>query len=152
MNLFVPPAGPHPGVPSTPASSTAKPRPVVPVVDGLPRLGILAPVRPRSRRLQSASTKGHLLRQIKADPGEDPGPGGWSGGFANQAHWDPARSRDWRCWAQSGPTWSAHCGTEVDADDPLGLCQRHRRSLLDGMDADDDVGPSPSPERALSAG
>jgi hypothetical protein len=73
-----------------------------------------------------------LVAEIEAGPHEDPGPGGWSGGFANQAHWDPWRRRDWRCWAQSGPTWSAHCGAEVAADDPLGLCQRHRRALLEG--------------------
>jgi hypothetical protein len=73
-----------------------------------------------------------LMDEITAGVVDDPGPGGWSGGFANQAHWDPSRARDWRCWAQSGPTWSAHCGAEVEARDPLGLCQRHRRALLDG--------------------
>lgn len=73
-----------------------------------------------------------LVEQIQAGVGEDPGPGGWSGGFANQAHWDPTRQREWRCWAQSGPTWSAHCGAEVAAQDSLGLCQRHRRALLEG--------------------
>jgi hypothetical protein len=72
-----------------------------------------------------------LVAQIGAGLGDDPGPGGWSGGFANQAHWDPARSREWRCWAQTGPTWSAHCGAAVAADDTLGLCHRHRRSLLE---------------------
>jgi hypothetical protein len=90
-----------------------------------------------------------LVDQIEAALGDDPGPGGWSGGFANQAHWDPSRPREWRCWAQSGPTWSAHCGAEVAASDLLGLCQRHRSSLLEG-DADgayDEVA-----EPALSAG
>ena len=82
-------------------------------------------------KYQAPRSGPRLVEQISASPGDDPGPGGWSGGFANQAHWDPARSRDWRCWAQSGPTWSAHCGAEVAADDTLGLCQRHRRSLLD---------------------
>ncbi len=43
-----------------------------------------------------------LVAQIEAGPGDDPGLGGWSGGFANQAHWDPARTRDWRCWAETG--------------------------------------------------
>ncbi|MGH9104309.1 MAG: hypothetical protein ACRDZX_00450 [Acidimicrobiales bacterium] len=102
-----------------------------------------------------------LVDQIDAGPGDDPGPGGWSGGFANQAHWDPARPREWRCWAQSGPTWSAHCGAEVAADDPLGLCQRHRRQLLEDGDGGPDLlfpsGPSPvvlarsAHESALSA-
>lgn len=73
-----------------------------------------------------------LLAQIEARLTEDPGPGGWSGGFANQAHWDPGRPRAWRCWAQTGTTWSAHCGAEVTASDPLGLCARHRRALLGG--------------------
>ena len=94
-----------------------------------------------------------LAEQIQAGPGEDPGPGGWSGGFANQAHWDPTRARDWRCWAQSGPTWSAHCGAEVKADDNLGLCPRHRRALLEGDPELDELaalGP-PSPEPVLSA-
>jgi len=75
-----------------------------------------------------------LLEQIRATPDEDPGLGGWSAGFANQAHWDPCRARDWRCWAQSGPTWSAHCGAEVSARDPLGLCERHRRAILEGRE------------------
>ena len=80
-----------------------------------------------------------VVEQIEASPGEDPGVGGWSGGFANQAHWDPARPREWRCWAQSGPTWSAHCGAEVAADDALGLCGRHRRALLEApAEADED--------------
>ena len=93
------------------------------------------------------------MDEIEAGPGDDPGPGGWSGGFANQAHWDPSRPRDWRCWAQSGPTWSAHCGAEVEANDPLGLCQRHRRSLLEDDDDDDeDARSSLAPERVLSAG
>jgi hypothetical protein len=90
-----------------------------------------------------------LVDQIEAALGDDPGPGGWSGGFANQAHWDPSRPREWRCWAQSGPTWSAHCGAEVAADDTLGLCQRHRRSLLEG---ESDLVCLPPPEPALSAG
>jgi hypothetical protein len=105
----------------------------------------------------------YLVEQIQASAGDDPGPGGWSGGFANQAHWDPTRPREWRCWAQSGPTWSAHCGAEVSASDSLGLCQRHRRALLEGeaptggdagdMDGEDlaTVVPS-SPEPALRAG
>jgi len=77
-----------------------------------------------------SSAGGRLVDQI--DTGAEGGTalGGWSGGFANQAHWDPDRRRDWRCWAQTGPTWSAHCGAEVTADDPLGLCERHRRALL----------------------
>ncbi|MGA3217633.1 MAG: hypothetical protein ABSE77_00945 [Acidimicrobiales bacterium] len=90
-----------------------------------------APTR-RPRRSAGRAGGARLVAQIKAGLGEDPGPGGWSGGFANQAHWDPARSRDWRCWAQTGPTWSAHCGAEVAADDPLGLCHYHRRCLLEG--------------------
>jgi hypothetical protein len=78
-----------------------------------------------------------VREEIEAAAGDDgPGEGGWSGGFANQAHWDPTRARDWRCWAQSGPTWSAHCGAEVDARDTLGLCPRHRRSLLEGAEVD----------------
>src|SRR5579875_1952723 len=81
---------------------------------------------------RGASARARLVDQIQAGVGEDPGPGGWSGGFANQAHWDPGRARDWRCWAQSGPTWSAHCGAEVAAHDSLGLCQRHRHALLEG--------------------
>ena len=60
-----------------------------------------------------------------------PGLGGWSGGTASQGHWDPGRPREWRCWAQTGPTWSAHCGAEVVASDPLGLCYRHRLGLLE---------------------
>ena len=93
--------------------------------------------RPRSR---PGGAGGGLVAQIEAGPRDDPGPGGWSGGFANQAHWDPARSRDWRCWAQTGPTWSAHCGAEVAADDTLGLCHRHRRSLLEGIGPGDGDG------------
>ena len=89
-----------------------------------------------------------VVDQIKAGPGDDPGLGGWGGGFANQAHWDPSRPRDWRCWAQSGPTWSAHCGAEVAASDSLGLCQYHRRSLFEeGPDEG-----STAPEAALNAG
>jgi hypothetical protein len=79
------------------------------------------------------------MEQIEALLSEDPGPGGWSSGFANQAHWDPDRPRAWRCWAQTGPTWSAHCGAEVAAKDALGLCSRHRRALLEG-DADATAG------------
>jgi hypothetical protein len=75
-----------------------------------------------------------IIDQIEASVHDDPGPGGWSSGFANQAHWDPERARAWRCWAQSGPTWSAHCGAEVPADDSLGLCERHRRQLFTGED------------------
>ena len=86
----------------------------------------------RPRRPRRRADGPRLVAQIEAGPGDDPGLGGWSGGFANQAHWDPARSRDWRCWAQTGPTWSAHCGAEVAADDLLGLCHNHRRSLLEG--------------------
>lgn len=95
-----------------------------------------------------------LVDQIEAGPGEDPGPGGWSGGFANQAHWDPTRPREWRCWAQSGPTWSAHCGAEVPADDPLGLCQRHRHALLEGAPDDEDelAHLAGCPEPALRVG
>jgi hypothetical protein len=77
-----------------------------------------------------------LIDQIGAGLSDDPGPGGWSGGLASQAHWDPVRPRAWRCWAQSGPTWSAHCGAEVVASDPLGLCHRHRLALLE-KDAED---------------
>ena len=84
---------------------------------------------PRPRRGPCGT---RLTAQIEAGPGDAPGPGGWSGGFANHAHWDPGRSRDWRCWAQTGPTWSAHCGAEVAADDSLGLCRQHRLSLLEG--------------------
>ena len=73
-----------------------------------------------------------LVAQIEAGTPDDPGLGGWSGGFANQAHWDPDRSREWRCWAQTGPTWSAHCGAEVPANDTLGLCRRHRHALVEG--------------------
>ena len=91
---------------------------------------------------------GRVVDQIAAGPGDDPGLGGWGGGFANQAHWDPTRPRDWRCWAQSGPTWSAHCGAEVAASDPLGLCQRHRRALFD----DGPVEGTTGPEQALNAG
>jgi hypothetical protein len=95
----------------------------------------------RPRRPRRRADGPRLVAQIEAGPGDDPGPGGWSGGFANQAHWDPGRTRDWRCWAQTGPTWSAHCGTEVAADDLLGLCHNHRRSLLEG----DMAGASPEP-------
>ncbi len=73
-----------------------------------------------------------VVEQIDAQLCDDPGPGGWSSGFANQAHWDPGRPRAWRCWAQTGPTWSAHCGAEVAAHDTLGLCSRHRHALLEG--------------------
>lgn len=120
-----------------------------------------APRRSRSTAalLADGASKLRLVQQIEAGMGEDPGPGGWSGGFANQAHWDPTRLREWRCWAQSGPTWSAHCGAEVAANDSLGLCQRHRRALLEGdLDegADDLALPAlasaPAPEPALRAG
>jgi hypothetical protein len=93
------------------------------------------------------AAKQGLVEQIEAVPGDDPGFGGWSGGFANQAHWDPSRPREWKCWAQSGPTWSAHCGAEVAANDTLGLCQRHRRSLLEP----DAERAAPAAERLLSA-
>ena len=90
-----------------------------------------------SRQAHRRRPRRRVREEIEAATGDDgPGEGGWSGGFANQAHWDPTRARDWRCWAQSGPTWSAHCGAEVDARDTLGLCPRHRRSLLDGADVD----------------
>lgn len=56
--------------------------------------------------------------------------GGFAPGFANQAHWTADKPRVWRCWAQSGPTWSAHCGVEVPADDRLGLCEHHREQVL----------------------
>ena len=93
-----------------------------------------------------------VVDQIEAIPGTDPGLGGWSGGFANQAHWDPSRSRDWRCWAQSGPTWSAHCGAEVAAKDNLGLCHRHRRALLEQTELDERVGLPLQAEILISAG
>jgi hypothetical protein len=92
-----------------------------------------------------------LVDQIEAGPADDPGPGGWSGGFANQAHWDPCRPREWRCWAQSGPTWSAHCGAEVAADDALGLCSRHRRALLEVAPPAPADAFSLAPEPALRA-
>jgi hypothetical protein len=102
-----------------------------------PAAPTLAPGRPlrrtaAPRRPRPAWDCTGLVAQIEAGVGDDPGPGGWSGGFANQAHWDPSRSRVWRCWAQTGPTWSAHCGAEVAANDNLGLCERHRRSLVEG--------------------
>lgn len=56
--------------------------------------------------------------------------GGWANGFANMAHWTPDKPRTWRCWAQTGPTWSAHCGVEVDAADRLGLCERHYNQIV----------------------
>ncbi|HTV12115.1 MAG TPA: hypothetical protein VME20_09655 [Acidimicrobiales bacterium] len=116
------PAGPgYSGSPSLPTGFPSLP-------SGAPR----SPRRPRlDRRPLDRAPGSRVVEQIEADAGADPGQGGWSGGFANQAHWDPSRSRDWRCWAQSGPTWSAHCGAEVAAEDNLGLCQRHRRSLLE---------------------
>ena len=103
----------------------------------------LAPIPRRRRRPWPVPIVERLVDQIEAGPGDVPSEGGWSGGFANQAHWDPSRARDWRCWAQSGPTWSAHCGAEVAADDTLGLCQRHRRSLLEG-DAEADLSAPPA--------
>jgi len=104
----------------------------------------------RALRLVAHETpnRGRLVDQIEAAPGEDPGLGGWSGGFANQAHWDPTRPREWRCWAQSGPTWSAHCGAEVAANDTLGLCKRHRKSLFEEAPADG----ARAPEHVLNAG
>ena len=101
---------------------------------------------PREREAKRSVPR--VVDQIAAGPGEDPGLGGWGGGFANQAHWDPSRPRDWRCLGQSGPTWSAHCGAEVAASDPLGLCQHHRRSLFD----DGATEGSPAAEAALNAG
>jgi hypothetical protein len=89
--------------------------------------------------------RGRLIAEIEAGWHDDPGPGGWAGGFANQAHWDPGRSRDWRCWAQSGPTWSAHCGAEVAACDSLGLCARHRWALLEGPPVAEATGPGARP-------
>ena len=68
--------------------------------------------------------------QIAAAPRDDPGLGGWGGGFANQAHWDPSQAPGLALLGQTGPTWSAHCGAEVAASDPLGLCYRHRRGCL----------------------
>lgn len=110
----------------------------------------LETARQRTGHLYGRAADGRrLVDEIMAGVGDDPGPGGWAGGFANQAHWDPSRTRDWRCWAQSGPTWSAHCGTEVEANDTLGLCQRHRRSLLEGAPHEDG---SPLAEAALAAG
>ncbi len=110
------------------------------------------PLRRRRSPLLPRATDG--VDQIGAGLTDDPGPGGWSGGFANQAHWDPDRPREWRCWAQSGPTWSAHCGAEVPASDPLGLCQRHRTSFIEAdlIEADDDSVAAQTPEHALSAG
>jgi hypothetical protein len=108
-----------------------------------------APVRQLRRRRAPVAPGTRVVDQIDAALTDDPGPGGWSGGFANQAHWDPDRPREWRCWAQSGPTWSAHCGAEVAASDPLGLCQRHRASLIE---AGGETAPSFAPEDALSAG
>jgi len=114
-----------------------------------------APLPARVQRPARGQVGTRLIAQIEAGPGDDPGPGGWSGGFANQAHWDPARSRDWRCWAQTGPTWSAHCGAEVAVDDPLGLCHQHRRSLLegDGGAGGDGLGPAgpESGDRSVAA-
>jgi hypothetical protein len=125
--------------------------------------------KPGARRPSGAGERAalaarrRLVAQLQAGVGEAPGPGGWSGGFANQAHWDPTRPREWRCWAQSGPTWSAHCGAEVAAHDSLGLCLRHRRALLEGdIAAAGEAGPGDdeglesadagTPEPALSAG
>jgi len=128
------------------------PAPAYPVKTG--------PRRPRSATaLLVGGAQLRLVAQIEAGMGEDPGPGGWSGGFANQAHWDPTRPREWRCWAQSGPTWSAHCGAEVAAIDSLGLCQRHRRALLEGEMSHSveeaelpALPPAAAPEPALRAG
>lgn len=99
----------------------------------------------QTRKRHRSLTRQRLVDQIEAVPGDDPGSGGWSGGFANQARWDPARPREWRCWAQSGPTWSAHCGAEVAANDTLGLCQRHRRSLLEPEYEDGGGSPAADP-------
>jgi hypothetical protein len=101
---------------------------------------------PRERKKPRKGRR--IVDQIAADPAGDPGLGGWGGGFANQAHWDPSRPRDWRCWAQSGPTWSAHCGAAVAASDPLGLCQHHRASLFE----EGPVEEATAPEAALNAG
>ena len=152
MNIFVATAGSQ-GRPEGRAVSSAqgpKRSPALTAEEPLTASATLAPVQRMRRRTARPPLGERLVDQIEAGPGQDPGPGGWSGGFANQAHWDPARPRDWRCWAQSGPTWSAHCGAEVAADDSLGLCQRHRRSLLEG-DADLECSSLPA-ERVLSAG
>jgi hypothetical protein len=82
---------------------------------------------------------GCLADQINSVPGADPGLGGWIGNaHANRVYWDSTRRREWRCWAQSGPT---HCGETVEATDPLGLCTRHRRQLLGDQS---DTAPPPS--------
>jgi hypothetical protein len=109
----------------------------------------VSPARQLRRRRPPVLPGTRIVDQIGAALADDPGPGGWSGGFANQAHWDPDRPREWRCWAQSGPTWSAHCGAEVAASDQLGLCQRHRASLIE---VGDGTLPAYTPEHALSAG
>jgi hypothetical protein len=138
MDVFVTAAGPLPRVRPRVAKRAA-PGSDEPIGAAGP-----GPVRRPRRRPRDIPARRHLIDEIDAAFGDDPGPGGWSGGFANQAHWDPARPRAWRCWAQSGPTWSAHCGAEVAANDTLGLCQRHRQSLLA---EDHDAGPDEAPER-----
>jgi hypothetical protein len=149
MNVFVTTAGPV-----VPATATRAPR-LAPKArsqghDVAARgPAPFAPVRQLRRRRGPVAPGTRVVDQIDAALTDDPGPGGWSGGFANQAHWDPDRPREWRCWAQSGPTWSAHCGAEVAASDPLGLCQRHRASLIE---AGGETAPSFAPEDALSAG
>jgi hypothetical protein len=148
MNAFVTTAGPvGPSAAARARRAVPGARPQAPDASNGSPLAI-APVRQLRRRHEPAQPGPRLVDQIDARHTDDPGPGGWSGGFANQAHWDPVRPREWRCWAQSGPTWSAHCGAEVAASDPLGLCQRHRTSLLEG---DGDGAADETPERALSA-
>ena len=138
MNVFVTTGGPtSPGTATRAPRLAPKGRPQghdVVTTGPIP----FAPLSPLRRRRSPVLPGTRLVDQIGAGLTDDPGPGGWSGGFANQAHWDPDRPREWRCWAQSGPTWSAHCGAEVAASDPLGLCQRHRASLIE---ADDDRVP-----------
>ena len=57
--------------------------------------------------------------------------GNWSPGYSNLGTWraDPAPAQ-WKCWAQNGPTWSAHCGEPVSGTDTLGLCAKHREILF----------------------
>jgi hypothetical protein len=90
-----------------------------------------------------------LVDQIGAGLSDDPGTGGWSSGTASQGHWDPGMPRAWRCWAQTGPTWSAHCGAEVVASDPLGLCYRHRLGLLEKSPEEDGVAVLGGPRESL---
>ena len=128
-------------------------------VRGLPASPLVSPGQAGavSRQPHRRRTRRRVREEIEASAGDDDGPGegGWSGGFANQAHWDPTRARDWRCWAQSGPTWSAHCGAEVDARDTLGLCPRHRRSLLEVVEPGGSAEPGaqvPSGRELASSG